>query len=74
MGRDGVFRPRIGKKPKLYGLSEYLMIMHELAKVRAAGRAQNPHQIAECFPGKYPPTKPARRFRRANAKEGAECL
>jgi hypothetical protein len=36
--------PKRRKKSKLYGLSEYLMIMHELEKARLARQARKDHQ------------------------------
>jgi hypothetical protein len=45
------------RKPKLYRMSEYMMIMHELEKARLAGRARKRDRTAESVPRKSPSSK-----------------
>ncbi len=71
MGRDDVFRPSNGKETELYGMSEYLMIAHELEKARLAPGAEGAPER-----GAFYDRRPAVRERRetyppTNSKEVA---
>jgi hypothetical protein len=74
MGLRRVPPPGPERKPKLYGMSEYLMIMHDLEKARLAGLVRKPHQKRGYFPGKNPAIRVVRGILRTNAREVAKCL